>query len=188
MPEVNKKETAEEVTAPAAEEICETNPEVIIAEIRDKYKGGAVPIGSRDAKRICKLRRLIDKSINHMTDTALPAQKKSCISRQKTADERHKMIRTLRESGMKYSDIADQVGLKEDSVRNYCNKYKIRPPWGPGRKRKIDPETAEKLHKAGKTWKEIGEAFGIREETAMAAAKRYREKEEDKEWHGTRSG
>jgi ABC-type branched-subunit amino acid transport system ATPase component len=38
MSEVNKKRTAEEVTAPAAEEICETNPEVIIAEIRDKYK------------------------------------------------------------------------------------------------------------------------------------------------------
>lgn len=184
MPEVNKKRTAEEVTAPAAEEICETNPEVIIAEIRDKYKGGAVPIGSRDAKRICKLRRLIDKSVNHMTDTALPEQKRN----QKVADERHKMIRTLRESGMKYSDIADQVGLKEDSVRNYCNKYKIRPPWGPGRKRRIDPETAEKLHKAGKTWKEIGEAFGVREETAMAAAKRFREKEEDKKWHGTRSG
>lgn len=178
------KRTAEEVTAPAAEEICETNPEVIIAEIRDKYKGGAVPIGSRDAKRICKLRRLIDKSVNHMTDTALPEQKRN----QKVADERHKMIRTLRESGMKYADIADQLGMKVDSVRNFCNKHQIHPPWGQGGKRKIDPETAERMHKEGKSWQEIAEAFGVRRETAMAAAKRFREKEEDKEWHGTRSG
>lgn len=184
MPEVNKKRTAEEVTAPAAEGICGTNPELIIAEIRDKYKGGVVPIGSRDAKRICKLRRAIDKGVNHFTETALPASKKV----KNRAAEKHKMICTLRESGMKYADIAEQLGLKEDSVRNYCNKNHIHPPWGTGRRRKIDPEAAERMHKEGKTWKEIADTFGVRKETAMAAARKYREKQEDKEWHGTRNG
>lgn len=178
-----KKETAEEVTAPAAEGICETNPELIIAEIKKKYKGGEVPVGSKDAKVICRLRRIADRSINHMTETAMPSRRLEGETAKKD-----KEIRQLRKQGLKYKEIAERLGLKVDGVRNYCNKHKILPPWGTGRRRKIDPAEAQRMREEGKTWRQIGEVFGVSDSTAMAAAKRYKEKEEDREWHGTQSG
>ncbi|MBP5185947.1 MAG: hypothetical protein J6040_02715 [Clostridiales bacterium] len=175
-----KKETAEEVTAPAAEGICETNPELIIAEIKKKYKGGEVPARSEDAMRVCRLRRLIDRGTNHHPESIKKPRKPTTPPN----EEKHREIKALREKGMTYREIAVEMGLTEDSVRNYCNHWGIKAPWGDGRQRKIDPEAAIKMREEKKTWRQIGEAFGVTETSAMTAVKKYRERMEDKKWSG----
>ena len=151
--------------------------ESIISDIREKYNCCEIPRNSEDSRALARARGEIDRMIDWRTyaltehKSARPKGERRRSSQKVIVppDDTKEILELRINKRMSYEEIAKEVGYSRHIVRNCCVEH---GQGGIKRKRKIDPERAEKMFNDGMSYREISEQFHC---TAAAVAKALQE-------------